>query len=176
MATSLPNIEELQVLSTFITSQIAIYVKALAANTHAVPSPPLEANDKAVHENLKKKAQLITNACAQLTVLIADPSEWVLQAAWSYCDSVAISLAIEIGIPKYVKLGEASTSLAELADHSGASPSLISKLNNPWSRELGVELIVNRAGYATMYPSFYIQGSRAGTLSAQQTVGEIVVL
>ncbi len=76
---------------------------------------------------LQQEVNLITKASAQLQSLISEPNRWVAHSAWSYLDSVAISLCLEMGLHKLIEPGDKTTTLDHLVQCTGASPALISK-------------------------------------------------
>lgn len=78
-------------------------------------------------QELQEQAEAITRACAKLQSLVSEPSQWVVQAAWSFYDSVAISLVLEMSIPTLIKSEGEAVTAEYLANCTGSSLALISK-------------------------------------------------
>lgn len=76
---------------------------------------------------LQNQAEAVALECRKLQALISEPKDWMVQAAWSYCDSVALSAVIEMGIPTLIKPGGKGVTLSYLAGRTNASPALISE-------------------------------------------------
>lgn len=101
-------------------------------SAHTVESAAAEiANQTALYISTSQKdeelARHIINACAKLTSLIANPAEHVMEISWGYSESVAICIALDMELFHHVKVGNATTSLQQLADLSGSSIDLLSK-------------------------------------------------
>ncbi|PHH74763.1 hypothetical protein CDD80_2861 [Ophiocordyceps camponoti-rufipedis] len=73
----------------------------------------------------EQQAKQIIEACSNVQALVAEPSELLVQTAWSYCDSVALCLAMDMALPRLIKMGTETTSLDELASQTGGDPALI---------------------------------------------------
>ncbi|EZF22785.1 hypothetical protein H112_04290 [Trichophyton rubrum D6] len=77
---------------------------------------------------LLNQAEAVARECRKLQALVSEPKDWMVQAAWSYCDSVALSAAIEMGIPTLIKPGGKGVTLSYLATCTNASPALIKRI------------------------------------------------
>ncbi|KAM5477633.1 hypothetical protein McanCB56680_007209 [Microsporum canis] len=78
-------------------------------------------------QKLQEQAEAVARECSKLQALISEPKGWMVQAAWSYCDSVALSTVIEMGIPTLIQPGGKGVTLSYLAGCTNASPTLISE-------------------------------------------------
>ncbi|EFR00715.1 sterigmatocystin 8-O-methyltransferase [Nannizzia gypsea CBS 118893] len=79
-------------------------------------------------QKLQEQAEVVARECGKLQALISEPKDWMVQAAWSYCDSVAISTVIEMGIPTLIKPDGKGVTLSYLASCTNASPALIKRI------------------------------------------------
>ncbi|EEQ31885.1 OmtA [Microsporum canis CBS 113480] len=79
-------------------------------------------------QKLQGQAEAVARECSKLQALISEPKGWMVQAAWSYCDSVALSTVIEMGIPTLIQPGGKGVTLSYLAGCTNASPTLIKRI------------------------------------------------
>ncbi|KAM3066420.1 hypothetical protein ACMFMG_012061 [Clarireedia jacksonii] len=126
MSACISDTEDVRELSAFIATQTAEYTKALASYKDS-KSSAFDQSHKS-ERDLEKQALVIANACKKLESLLVEPSVWMVKAAWSYCDSAAICLAIDMGLPQHIKLGQEATSLTELVEKTGGSAPLIKRV------------------------------------------------
>lgn len=117
-----PDVEGLISLTRLIAKQVDEYAD-MVRDCQRAPGQVWMQN----RQSLREQAELVTRSSAQLQALISEPSQWMAQAAWSYCDSVALSLSLEMGIPTHIEPGEEGTTMDHLAECTGASPALISE-------------------------------------------------
>lgn len=115
-----PNYDELSSCFALFTEQASKYMEMVQE---------CQANDSSPEQtkNIQEQAKVAIKTGAQLQAMMTDPSQWMIEAAWSYTDSVALSLVLELGIHRLITPGEKGKTLEQLCDLTEASSALISK-------------------------------------------------
>ncbi|KAG4442106.1 hypothetical protein IFR05_002392 [Cadophora sp. M221] len=117
------NATNAESLATLITEQVNKYVDMMRDCNGISDEPSSQYSQK-----LQEQAEVVTNACSKLQASVVEPSQWVGQAAWSYCDSVALSRVFEMNIHKLIEPEGEGATMECLTKSTGASPELISRI------------------------------------------------
>ncbi|KAF3491668.1 putative Cytochrome P450 monooxygenase [Arthroderma uncinatum] len=118
-----PDADALLAMSNTISEQVRKYTdmqQACNGSSGDLSSRP--------GQRLQEQAEAVARECSKLQALVSEPNHWVVQAAWSYCDSVALSIVIEMGIPALIQPGGEGVTLSYLAGCTKASPALIKRV------------------------------------------------
>ena len=67
--------------------------------------------------------------CEELIALVCGPEKWMYEMSWSFYDSTAISIALDLKLGEHVTIGDTPTSLEEIEIKTGADRVLISKFS-----------------------------------------------
>ncbi|KAM5433050.1 hypothetical protein MferCBS31731_007274 [Microsporum ferrugineum] len=118
-----PDADTLLAMSNSIAEQVRKYTDMQrACNGSSSDFSPQQG------QKLQEQAEAVARECSKLQALISEPKGWMVQAAWSYCDSVALSTVIEMGIPTLIQPGGKGVTLSYLAGCTNASPTLIKRI------------------------------------------------
>lgn len=117
-----PDADALLAMSNTIAEQVRKYADMKQACNGSAGDSSSQPGQK-----LQEQAEAVARECGRLQALISEPNQWMVQAAWSYYDSVALSLVIEMGIPKLIQPDGKGVTLAYLAGSTKSSPALISE-------------------------------------------------
>lgn len=116
---NVPDVDSLIALSLSISEQVNKYA-ALVRRQPGSPGP-----DPSL-QTLQDQVNVVMKESTKLQALISDPDQWVTLAAWSYLDSVALGLSLDMDIPNHVEPGDKGATLDDLVRSTGASAVVIS--------------------------------------------------